>query len=297
MRVLEKRICNTYYTTNEGSIGRYLNDISKYKILSDAEIKDEIKKAKKGNQESVDKIVSSNQRFVFSLAKRFSKGSDSLLCDLINEANIGLIKSIQYFDTKKEETFLTYSVYWMLKHIHLYMNYIDPMIKVSNKSKTSKVSTIINKFFLINGRNPTSEEIITELKEKYGIRINEESDLFQLNKISIDTQSITEKYDDFSSFYLENEKIPSDSEICSNNGYEDIIERDYSKTIIEKSMMILTERERNIVELLYGIKDYREHKVQEIADQLGITNEAVRQINKRALDKLKEDITEKKFTI
>lgn len=297
MRTLDKRVCKTYYTSNAGNIASYLTDIAKYKILSDVDIKKEIKKAKEGDKNAIENIVNCNQRFVFSLAKRFSKGNDDLLLDLINEANIGLIKSIDYFDEKEEKTFLTYSVYWMQKQIFLYLTFIDPMIKVSNKTKTSRVTNIINKFYMLNGRNPTSEEIITELKDKYNINIIDESDILPFSTTSIDNPSITENYDDFSSYYSENETLNSDLDIISRNDCEIETEKDYSKALIKNSIMALSDRERSVIELLYGINDYKEYKIQEIATKLGITNEAVRQINKRALDKLKEEIIEKKFNV
>lgn len=295
MRNLDKRVCSTYYTSNIGTLGSYLNDISKYKILSDKEIKDELVKAKNGDEEAIKKIVNSNQRFVFSLAKRFSNGNNELLSDLINEANIGLINSIKFFDLKKNNFFLTYSVYWMQRQIYLYLTFINPIIKVSNKAKTSKVSEIRNKFYLLNGRNPTSEEIITELKDVYDIDILNESDIYQFNVTSIDNPTITENYDDFSSFYVSNGN--SDQEIISNNECERSFDNDYSKSLISNSIGILTDREKNVIELLYGIGSYREYEIQEVAQKLGITKEAVRLINKRALEKLKEEISVKQLSI
>ena len=297
MRTLDKRVFSTYYTPKNGTLGTYLNDIAKYKIMSDSETKIEIRKAKKGDEKAMANIVNCNQRFVFSLAKRFSKNNNDLLSDLINEANIGLIKSIKYFDEKEEKTFLTYAVYWMQKHIFLYLTFIDPMIKVSNKTKTSKVSGIRNKFYLLNGRNPTSEEIIEELSEKYNINIVDEGDLLPFSTTSIDNPSITENYDDFSSYYSVNESLNEDVDVISRNECELSSEKDYSKALIKNSMMTLSNREREVVDLLYGINEYKECKIPEVATKLGLTSEAVRQINKRALIKLKEEITEKKFNV
>lgn len=295
MRNLDKRVCNTYYTSNTGTLGSYLNEISKYKILSDKEIRTELVKAKTGDEKAIATIVNSNQRFVFSLAKRFSNGNNELLSDLINEANIGLINSINLFDLKKNNFFLTYSVYWMQRQIYLYLTFINPMIKVSNKAKTSKVSEIRNKFYLLNGRNPTSEEIIIELKENYNIDILNESDLYQLNTTSIDNPAITENYGDFSSFYVLNGNTETD--IITNNSCEENFNNDYSKSLISNSIGVLSDRERSVIELLYGIGDYREYEIQEVAQKLDITKEAVRLINKRALEKLKEEISVKQLSI
>lgn len=290
MRGLNKHSSNIYYTTSTGSLGIYLNDISRYKLLSDEDFNAEILKAKNGDPKAIDKIVNANQRFVFSLAKKFSNGNDDLLLDLINEANMGLITSIKRFDPKKDIKFLTYSVYWMQRQIILYLTFTDPIIKVSNKAKTTKVSQIKNKFFLINGRIPTSEEILMELKEKHNIQISNESDIFQMSKISVDGPNITENYGDISSYFLGNLNNSLDTDITSTNNYEKEIDENYSKTLISKSIGILNDRERSVVELLYGINDYRQYKIQEVAQKLGITNEAVRLIEKRALKKMEKKI-------
>ena len=293
MRNLIKRVHNTYYTSNIGAVGSYLSDISKYKILSDNEIKNEIIKAKKGDKLAIDKIVNCNQRFVFSLAKRFSNGNDELLMDLINEANIGLINSIKYFDLKKNNYFLTYSVFWMQRQIYLYLTFTNPMVKITNKSKTTKVSEIKNQFYLKNGRTPTSEEIINELKNKHDIEILNESDLFQFSTTSIDEHFSNEKNDEFCPNLINN------SEVSSNmiNDYETKSEDEYSKSLISNSIGVLSDREKKVIEMLYGIGDYRGYEIQEVACKLGITKEAVRLINKRALEKLKEEITVKQFVI
>lgn len=291
MRNLEKRVHNTYYTPNVGSIGCYLNDISKYKIMSDHDIKRILPKAKAGDKKSIDKIVNSNQRFVFSLAKRFSNGDTDLLSDLINEANIGLINSIGLFDLKKDNGFLTYSVHWMQRQIFLYLTFTNPMIKISNKAKTTRVADIKNRFLLENGRYPSTEEIIDELESSYGIEILNNNDIYQINTTSIDSPSITENYDDFSSFFSMNQGENNDSNVISVNEYDSNVENDYSKTLISNSIGVLSIKERKVVELLYGIGNYREYEIQEVAEQLGISKEGVRLINKRALEKLKDEIT------
>lgn len=81
------------------------------------------------------------------------------------------------------------------------------------------------------------------------------------------------------------------------NDYETKSENEYSKSLISNSIGILNDREKKVVEMLYGIGDYRGYEIQEVACKLGITKEAVRLINKRALEKLKEEITVKQFVI
>lgn len=297
MRNLDKRVSNTYYTSNSGTLGSYLSDISKYKILSPEELKKELFKAQKGDEKSINKIVNCNQRFVFSLAKRFSNGNNTLLSDLINEANIGLITSIQRFDHNRNVTFLTYAVYWMQRQIFLYLTFTDPLIKVSNKSKTTKIPEIVNKFLMLNGRKPTTEEILAELQDTYGISILNESDIYQINSTSIDNPTITENYDDFSSFFAVGQGSENTSGVMSDNNYDSDVENEYSRVLISNSIGILSEKEKKVVELLYGIGNFREYEIQEVAEKMGMSNEGVRLINKRALEKLKEEISIKQISI
>lgn len=298
MKNLQKRISNTYFTSHHGSLGCYLTDISKYKILSDVETKKLLIKAKGGDVKASAELVKCNQRFVFSLAKRFSNGDDNLLSDLINEANIGLINSIKFFDTKKENKFLTYAVYWMQRQIFLYLTFVNPMIKVSNKAKTAKVSEINNKFMMLNGRNATSEEILDELETKYGINILNEMELYPMSKTSIDNPNITENYDDFSSFLSANQVDNNEGfSVVTQNEYDDEIEHGYKKALISNSIGALTLKEKRVIELLYGIDNYREYEIQEIAEKLGMSKEGVRLINKRALEKLKEEMIVNGYSI
>jgi RNA polymerase sigma factor (sigma-70 family) len=304
MRNLDKRVGNTYYTPNSGSVNytkslsSYLTDISKYKILSNVETKKLIQKARKDDEKAISELVNCNQRFVFSLSKRFSDGNNDLLSDLINEANIGLMTSIKRFNPKKDNTFLTYSVYWMQRQIFSYLAFVNPMVKISNKSKTTRVPEIKNRFMILNGRKPTSEEILDELQNSYGIDILNETDIYQFSTTSIDSDTITENYDDFSSFFTANQVGNHDgASVVSHNEYDDNVEDNYTKILISNSIGVLTKKEKKVIELLYGFGDYREYKIQEVAEKLGMSKEGVRLINKRAIEKLKEEIIIKQEVI
>lgn len=294
MRNLEKRVSNTYFTNNNGSLGHYLTDISKYKVLSDVEIRKLLYKTRRGDEKALTDIVNSNQRFVFSLSKRFSNGDDSLLLDLINEANIGLITAVKRFNPKQDNKFLTYAVYWMQRQIFLYLTFVNPIVKVSNKAKTTRVSDIKNRFLMINGRNPTTDEILNELENKFGIELINESDVYQISTTSIDNIGSNESNDDIMSIFTNNIENNETPDITSNNIFDDNINNDYSKTLISNSIGVLTEKEKNVIKLLYGIDNYREYEVQEVADKMGISKEGVRLINKRALEKLKDEIIVKR---
>lgn len=279
----------SYYTNRVGSTTQYLQEISKYEILSDEQIKEELLKAQKGDKKAISNIVNSNQRFVFSVAKRFSGGNNDLICDLISEGNIGLIKAIEYFKIYKDNYFLTYAVYWIQRQMFLYLTFVSPLIKVSNKAKTTKVEEIKNRYIVTECRMPTSEEIIKDLKDLYDIDIVNQKDIYDVITTSIDSDFIKDNSEDFSNFYALDNNCDQDK-ISHKNDYENTTQLEYEKTLISKSLGVLSDKERKVVELLYGINSYREHEMQEIADIIGITYEGVRLTNKRALKKLKNEI-------
>jgi RNA polymerase sigma factor (sigma-70 family) len=180
----------------------------------------------------------------------------------------------------------------------MYLTFVNPMVKISNKSKTAKVTGIKNKFMLTEGRVPTSEEIINELQKEHGIEIVNEQDIYDVIVTSIDSPHITENSDDFASFFVLNDGCNSDRFTHNNNfGSSEASEANYSKVLISNSLGALTEKERKVVEMLYGIGDNHEHEVQEVADIIGITKEGVRVINRRALEKLRDEINIIKETI
>lgn len=298
MRNLKKTDNYCYYTPRTGVLQYYINDISKYKILSPSESKKAVIKAKNGDRKSIEALVNSNQRFVFALSKRFSGGDNTLLLDLIGEANIGLLKSISNFDTSKDNTFLTYSVYWMQRQIFSYITFTEPMIRVTNKNKTIKVGDIKNKFFLENGRQPTNDEIIDQLYNNYGITINNHADINELLTISMDSSSSTEGFEDYSSYYANTKTNESDyDKLVSRNTFEQGIDIDYNKKLISNCMCTLSDKEKKIISLLYGFDSYRGYETIEVAQKIDMTPEGVRQTEKRALKKIKEQIIAKRMAV
>lgn len=298
MKNLQKTSNYNYYTARTGTLQYYINDIAKYKILSPKESKDAVKKAKKGDQKAIASLVNSNQRFVLALSKRFSSGNNTLLLDLINEANIGLIKSIETFDINKENVFLTYAVYWMQRQIFSYITFTEPLVKITNKNKTTRVGDIKNKFFLENGRMPTSEEIINELYNNYGINITNDSHINELTTFSMDSSLNLDGFEDYSNYYANSNQTSDDeNNIISKNTFETEIENDYKKQLISNSIGILTEKEKKVIELLYGFNQYRSYETKEVAEQVGVSPEGVRQIEKRALAKIKNEIQLKKQNV
>ena len=276
---------NKYFTPHVGSLNSYLNEISKHEILPEKEIRKLLKLAKLGDKNAVDKIVKAQSRFVFSVAKRYSSGEHELLLDLINEGNIGVIQAIEKFKNSFDNKFYTFSKYWVTKNIFEYLTYTNDTIRRPNKIKSTKIKKVSNKFVLENGRLPMASEIMDILEEE-GTPVNNEHDVFITNMSSM---SDAIDFDGSSDMESESEYNNLDR-MCSINEYEQETEDSYFKTIIDSSIGILTPKEQTVVKLLYGIDQFKTYEISEVAETIGLTGEAVRQINIRALNKMKEDI-------
>jgi len=276
----------SYYTPNVGVLNSFLLEISKFKIIDEKEIRVLIKLSKKGDKIATDKIVKSYQRFIVTVAKRYSAGNYELLCDLINEANIGLLKAIETFDMKFDNKLLTHAISHIQKMIFEYLTFTADQIKISNKNKTINVKHISNRFLLENGRLPATAEIIDILEETKGISILNESDIYNIDMFSM--SNIVE-FDGSSDLGSEIEFNNTDK-MSSVNEYEAKCDGEHFKTIIDSVIGTLTPKEQKVMKLLYGIDEYKQFEIQEVAEVIGVTSEAVRLINKRALSKLKQEI-------
>ena len=187
---------------------------------------------------------------------------------------------------KYENRFYTYAASWMQKMIFEYLGSTADPIKITNKSKTTNVKNITNRFLLENGRLPATAEILDILEETKGINIINESDIYNIEISSMNTIIEFEGSTDMGS-QIERDNTDKMSSI---NEYETKMNGEHFKTIIDSAIGILTPKEQRVMKLLYGIDEYKQFEIQEVAEVIGLTNEAVRLINKRALNKMKTEI-------
>lgn len=265
-----------YYTPMEGILSTYIGELYHCEVLNDVEIRKLIKLAQNGDKKAEEKIVKSHLKFTLTIGKRFSNGDNDLLCDLVSEANIGLLESINKFDLSYPNKFITFSKDWMLKRVYEYLSFKNGIIKISNKHKHTKIKDINNKFYLENGRNADILEIYDIIGDD---TVNE------VNIVDIDSTFLSDKYNeknnDFEHFDLSS---------FNKNEFEKEIENDYFKAIIDSSIGVLTPKEQEVVKMLYGIDCFIPMETEMVADAVGLTCEAIRNINKRALHKMKRKI-------
>ncbi|MCL2311710.1 MAG: sigma-70 family RNA polymerase sigma factor [Firmicutes bacterium] len=277
-----------FFTESDPIVNSYYNEIRNKSVLSQEEEIALFKAYREnGDEKAKNKIIESNQKFVVSVAKKFIKNTNgSILPDLINEGNIGLMIAIDKFDINSGFKFITYAVWYIQREIKAFL--MDaPLISKTNLQKTKfYVENIKETFRKVEGREITIYEIIEKLETDYGIKIIDESDVFDLSIVTIDTppENYPEQYSDFS--FVENE-LNKTSDI-QNHANSSIDEED-NRTMVKEYLSILLPREKEIIELFYGINpdSFSAFTLDDIAEKYSYTTERIRQILKNSLDILK----------
>lgn len=270
------KITQSITDRKDESLSLYFKDVSKLSMITPEE---EIKLAKKiqnGDINAENQLVKANLRFVISVAKQYqNKGLD--LVDLIQEGNLGLIKSARLYDPNKGYKFISYAVWWIRQSI---MKAISdqcrtvrvPMNHITNMSKINKIS---EKFEQENGRVPSKEELenLTELDSK---RIDL-SYTSTYRSISLETPL----RDDDASCLLD--IIPNENIVNTDcNLIKSDLQREVDRIITK-----LPSRESDIIRMYFGI-EVQKLSNEEIADRFGIGTERVRQLIHSGIDKLKK---------
>ena len=266
------------YTTD--SLQKYLNEISKYSVLTKAEEKKLFKKIRKGDESAKKEIIERNLKLVVFVAKKYLNSGLSLL-DLVQEGNIGLIKAVDRFDVDKDFKFATYASWWIKNSITK---------AIADKSRTIRIpvhmAETINKISRIQrqltqelNREPTDEELA-----KY-LNISVEQ-LFNIKNISAVTYSLNapvindeDEGDELQSF------IKDDRE----NIEQMFIDNDLSNQLLNAIKIAgLTSREIEVIEYRFGLNNKEAMTLDELGKMFGVTRERIRQIEAKALQKLRK---------
>lgn len=261
------------------NLSRYFKDIAKFEIV-DAETEVElVEKAHQGDDDARKKLMSVHQRYIFSFAKRYTRNNNTL--DLVSVATEGFAVAIDKFDPTRGFRLCSYANYWMRERILAYYSGDENMIKRPKMSKLEqRITAIRNKWYAENGYYPTNEELVEKLHDDYDISIKNESDLYDIIMMSIDS------YVNESSGETYGETIEFNNASASENDYEENAENDYAKEVAHILLNTLNERERDIITRIFGI-GRPEQTVIDVAQELGYTPERIRQIKALALDKMK----------
>ena len=262
----------------------YLKEIGQVKLLSAEEEIELAKKVSEGDQKAKNKLTEANLRLVVSIAKKYS-GRGLHILDLIQEGNTGLIRAVDKFDWTKGNKFSTYATWWIRQAITR---------AIADQARTIRVPVhmveVINKATRCNrklvqelGREPTVEEIAKELNLPVEKII--EANRTAADTLSLDTPVGDEEDTSIGSF-VEDERTPGPADATSNALLAEAL-----KEILDT----LTEREADVLRMRFGMYDGRTHTLEEVGQIFGVTRERIRQIENKAIRKLRHPSRAKKI--
>lgn len=263
------------------SLEKYLSEIGKIDMITPEEEATLAKKIREGDEEALDKLTKANLRFVVSVAKQY-QGHGLTLSDLINEGNVGLIKSAKKFDETKGFKFISYAVWWIRQSIMLAIVEHSRLIRLPlNKAgNVSKVNKAVSAFEQEFEREPTSEE----LAEVLHLKDADVRDIIKSNikHISMDAPLGGEGEDG------------SMADVLADVGEDTpdhLLITESLKNEISTALKVLSEREAEVVAAFFGINGFPMMSVDEIAQKFNLSRERVRQIKERAIRRLRKATT------
>jgi RNA polymerase primary sigma factor len=263
------------------SFDQYLFDVEKYPLIEDPQEERELaRRARVGDKEAAERLVTANLRFVISYVKKY-QGRGLGLAELVCIGNEGLLKAVKKFDPDKGVKFISYAVWWIRQTVLQALaeqtrSVRIPLNQNSNLVKLSRTETALTQML---GRSPTDQEIADEMGEPV-------ETVRALRRVAASELSLDAPIDrgdrDSASF---GERFAGAEAVDIQETVESQAQREFLDRMFEK---YLTERERKILYLYYGLDDGEERTLEEIGSLLGVTRERIRQNRNRAFEKLRE---------
>ena len=268
----------------EDPVRMYLKEIGKVPLLSAEEEIELAKRMELGDQEAKKRLAEANLRLVVSIAKRYV-GRGMLFLDLIQEGNSGLIKAVEKFDYRKGYKFSTYATWWIRQAITR---------AIADQARTIRIPVhmveTINKLIRVSrqllqelGREPTPEEIAAEMNMPVD-RVREILKISQ-EPVSLETP-IGEEEDSHLGDFIQDDNVPVPADAAAFT---------LLKEQLEEVLGTLTEREQKVLTLRFGLEDGRARTLEEVGKEFNVTRERIRQIEAKALRKLRHPSRSRKL--
>ena len=248
---------------NSNIFEKYINTIDKYHIYNDEEINCLFKQYRNGNKKAHDLIVKSNLKFVAAIAKKYCR-NNSMLMDMIQEGNIGLLKAIEHYDYLRISNFTRYAKYWITCIIKTNANFLKQGIRIPNNvcNQHYKIHKLRRDFIQKHNYHPSIYDIMSEYENTYGLEYdyNNANFILQLPENLNDLIVI----DDPDTYSMEYSNIDT------------YIEADYRRKKIQFYLSCIDKKDKYILCAKYGI-NHSEETLQSIGDNINLTKERVRQ--------------------
>ena len=277
----KKKIETEFGETTSDSVQMYLKEIGQYPLLIGEEEIELAKRIEKGDESARQRLALSNLRLVVSIAKKYIGRSPNLtLLDLIQEGNIGLFKAVEKFDYKKGFKFSTYATWWIRQAITRALADQGRTIRipVHMVETINKYQQVVRRLVQDLGRDPLPEEIASEM----GVDVEK---IRHIQKISQETVSLETPVgeDDDGDSALES-FIPDEDTISPSTSAA----RKILKTYLNEIIADLTPREQKILDMRFGLSDGVTHTLEEVGKVFAVTRERIRQIEAKALEKIRQ---------
>jgi RNA polymerase primary sigma factor len=269
------KITKSITNRETASLDKYLHEIGKEDLITVEEEVELAQRIKKGDRAALEKLTKANLRFVVSVAKQY-QNQGLTLPDLINEGNLGLIKAAEKFDETRGFKFISYAVWWIRQSILQALAEQSRIVRLplNQVGSLNRINKALSRFEQENERTASPDEIADALdlpKDKI-------TDTMRVSGRHISVDAPFQEGEDNSLLdVLENDDSP--------NADNTLISESLMKEI-ERSLATLTERERDILKMFFGI-GIQEMTLEEIGDRLGLTRERVRQIKEKAIRRLR----------
>ena len=271
----------------------YLKEIGKVPLLTADEEIELAKRMEKGDEEAKKRLCEANLRLVVSIAKRYV-GRGMLFLDLIQEGNLGLIKAVDKFDYTKGYKFSTYATWWIRQAITRAIADQAITRSIADQARTIRIPVhmveTINKLIRVSrqllqtyGREPTPEEIAQEM----GLSVDKVREIQKIAQepVSLETP-IGEEEDSHLGDFIPDEDVPAPAEAAAFS---------MLKEQLVEVLDTLTEREQKVLKLRFGLEDGRARTLEEVGKEFEVTRERIRQIEAKALRKLRHPSRSKKL--
>ena len=269
------KITKSITNRESASLDKYMQEIGKEELITVEEEVELAQRIKKGDQIALEKLTKANLRFVVSVAKQY-QNQGLTLPDLINEGNLGLIKAAEKFDETRGFKFISYAVWWIRQSILQALAEQSRIVRLplNQVGSLNKINKALSRFEQEHERKPSAEELAKVLE----LPTEKVSDTLRVSgrHISVDAPFVEGEANSLLDVLINDD---------SPNADRALINESLSREI-DRALSTLTERERDIIKLFFGI-GCQEMTLEEIGEKFGLTRERVRQIKEKAIRRLR----------